>query len=191
MDHEVCVKRLNWKVWGWWPFLTWPWPWPVLNMTILLGQYLRLVLGSTYGNFGRKMLILMSLQGCLKGIIPSGATRWGQKGQLTPRNFWRGPLRHDFFLKLACCKTSQKRSGKLETADKAGSQQHPTTGAGPCPLLEPRDYMQKETAAKSDHSTPTCRTARLLYYKGLFSREIGPPPWRHTGKSFTAPWMGF
>ena len=34
--------------------------------------------------------------------------------------------------------------------------------------------------------------ARLLYYYiGLFSREIGPPPWRHTGKSFTALWMGF
>ena len=32
---------------------------------------------------------------------------------------------------------------------------------------------------------------RLLYYKGLFSREIGPPPWRYTGKSFTALWMGF
>ena len=28
-------------------------------------------------------------------------------------------------------------------------------------------------------------------YKGLFSREIRPPPWRHTGKSFTAIWMGF
>ena len=35
----------------------------------------------------------------------------------------------------------------------------------------------------------TC--SRLLYYKGLFSRGIGPPPWRHTGKSFTALWMGF
>ena len=33
--------------------------------------------------------------------------------------------------------------------------------------------------------------SRLLYYKGLLSREIGPPPWRHTGKSFTATEWGF
>ena len=32
---------------------------------------------------------------------------------------------------------------------------------------------------------------RLLYFKGLFSRKIEPPPWGHTGKSFTAIWMGF
>ena len=32
-------------------FLTWSWPCPELHMKLLLGQYLRLVLGSTYGKF--------------------------------------------------------------------------------------------------------------------------------------------
>ena len=31
MDHKTCVKRHIWKLWIWWPFLTWPWPWPGLN----------------------------------------------------------------------------------------------------------------------------------------------------------------
>ena len=54
MDHETCVKRLIWKFWVWWPFLTWPWPWPELNIKNVASQYLQPVLGSTYEKFWAK-----------------------------------------------------------------------------------------------------------------------------------------
>ena len=68
----------------------------------------------------------------------SGATR-GSEGSADPPEMSRGPSSDMNFLWLACSKTFQKGSGKLETADNAGPQ-HQNTGAGP--------YWSHETTCK-------------------------------------------
>ena len=51
------------KILVWWSFMTWPWPWPELNMKQLhYSVPSPMVLGSRYGNFGRKLLRLRTLR---------------------------------------------------------------------------------------------------------------------------------
>ena len=77
----------------------------------------------------------MHIRSCLVlWVTFSSATRWGQRGQLTSPEMSRGArsdLNFFVFLWLACCKTFQKRSTKLETDDNVSPQQHQTIGAGP------------------------------------------------------------
>ena len=53
INHITCVTRFAYDFCIWWPFVTSAWPWPVLNMRVMLQQYLPLFIGRVLAEFGR------------------------------------------------------------------------------------------------------------------------------------------
>ena len=48
IGHKTCAIRILKLMW---PLVTWPWPWPVLNLWLILMQYLPLAFGSASPEF--------------------------------------------------------------------------------------------------------------------------------------------